>query len=106
MKAFKIIFQLRIIIIYNKEFLTWLEDHYRCTGSWGTQILNGTKKIKKVPVGGSASLGSCQLGKCQYGEVPVRGSASWGTSASLRTKFNPWTTIFFNFVGGKNVNPF
>ena len=101
MKAFKIIFQLRIIIIYNKEFLTWLEDHYWCTGSSGTQILNGTKKNQK-----SASLGKCQLGELPVGEVPVRGSASWGISASLRTKFNPWTTIFFNFVGGKNLNPF
>ena len=75
----------------------------RCTGSWGTQILNGTKKslkkcqLGKVPVGGSASWKRCQLGevpvvgsaswgKYQLGEVLVRGSASWGTSASFGTK--------------------
>ena len=34
-----------------------------CTGSWGTQILNGTKKVQK----------SASWGKCQLVEVPVGG---------------------------------
>ena len=51
--------------------------NFGCTGSWGTQILNGTKKSSK---------------KCQLGEVPVGGSASWGT------KFNPWTNDFFSIL--------
>ena len=33
--------------------------------------------------------------KCQLEEVPVGGSASWGTRASWGTKFNPWTDDFF-----------
>ena len=71
---------------------------YWCTGSWGTQILNGTKKkFKKVLVGGSASWGKCQLGEVPVGRlVPVGGQ-----------KFNPWTEGFFsNFVGGENLTPF
>ena len=34
-------------------------------------------------------LKSASWWKCQLGEVPVGGSAIWGT------KFNPWTNDFF-----------
>ena len=47
-----------LLPVGGQKFNLW-----RCTGSWGTQILNGTKKSSK---------------KCQLGEVPVGGSASWG----------------------------
>ena len=50
----------------------------RRINSWGTQILNDTKKIAK-----RVSWGNCQLGEmsvlgCVSWEVPVLGSASWG----------------------------
>ena len=45
-----------------------------CTGSWGTQIHNSTKKIWK-----KCQLGKVLVGKVPVGEVSVRGSASWGT---------------------------
>ena len=43
---------------------------------------------------------SASWGKCQLGEVPVRGSASWGKKLTL------WWTIFSNFLGGKILTPF
>ena len=46
-----------------EKSIFWMISRKRCTGSWVTQILNGTNKSSK---------------KCQFGEVPVGGSASWG----------------------------
>ena len=59
------------------RFLPVIGNSLRCTGSWGTQILNDTKKkiCKK-----------CQLGELPAGEVLVGGSASWGTNDSWGTK--------------------
>ena len=51
-----------------------------CIGSWGTQILNGTKK-------------NCK--KFQLGEVPLGDK-----------NFILGRTIFSNFVGGKNLSSF
>ena len=53
---FRFIRKITICIIFGAKLAP------RSTGSWGTQILKGTKKICK---------------KCQLGEVPVGGSASW-----------------------------
>ena len=51
------------------RFLPVIGNSLRCTGSWGTQILNDTKKnLQKVPVGGTASWGSASWGKCQLGD--------------------------------------
>ena len=58
----------------SNEREEWDRDH-GCTGSWGTQILNGTKNYCK---------------KCQLGEVPVGGQGPVGGQ-----KFNPWTDDFF-----------
>ena len=66
----------KFLISFVLKFLTYcskpeirIDAYPRCTGSWGTQILNGTTKSSK---------------KCQLGEVPVGGQ-----------KFNPWTDDFF-----------
>ena len=50
------------LIAYIKQIYDISEKNW-CIGSWGTQILNRTKKRKK----------------CQLGEVSVGGNAGWGT---------------------------
>ena len=54
----------------------------------GLKFSMAQKKVQK----------SASWGKCQLGEVPVGGSASWGTRASWGTKFNPWTDDFFQIL--------
>ena len=52
---FRFIRKITICIIFGAKLAP------RSTGSWGTQIRKGIKKLQKVPVGGSASWRKCQL---------------------------------------------
>ena len=58
-------------------------------------------QLGEVPVWGSASWGSCQLGEvpvgggASWGSASLETSASWGTSANWGAEFNLWTDDFF-----------
>ena len=62
-----------------------------CTGTWGTQILNGTTKSSK---------------KCQLGEVPVGVSASWGKCQLGDKNLTLGRTIFFPILHTVKINSF
>ena len=74
------------ILNQNFDIMIHLTTHglevYRHLGDLNSQWHN--KKFKKVPVGGSATWGKCQLGEAPVGgQVPVGGQ-----------KFNPWMDDF------------